>query len=510
MTISTENNRNTYTGDGSTVLFAYNFRILEQTHLLVQIKDTTTGIITTKTISADYTVSGVGISSGGSITFTTAPASTDEIIIVRDVPFTQEVDLVEGDKFPVDAIENAIDKLTMLNQQLKEQSDRVLSFDATVSESFNSIMPNPVANNILRVSGDGLSLLWDTISSGGMTALLDDLTPQLYSTLDTNSNNIQIGSTYGIVDENSNEQIIFTTTSGAVNYINITNNTTSNAPIIQAQGSDTNISLSIGGKGTGEVKVLSNLDLTTGLLRIEGTSSAGGVIRLYEDTDNGTNYVSLQCPSSVSSNTNFVLPSSDGTSGQFLKTDGSGNLGFETVTVTNDMELIATATASNDASIEFTDLGDSTYQYYVVVLVNVAPTTDNVTMYLRFSTDNGSSFIAGATSYRIASLEIQDNSDVLVNRRSTGINRILDLQSCGNGSAEGTSGEVMLFNPNASGKNYCCAYRFIKTNSAGDNDFLHGGGRLTGTVAVVNAIQFIFNSGNISTGEFRLYGIRGS
>lgn len=65
-----------------------------------------------------------------------------------------------------------------------------------------------------------------------------------------------------------------------------------------------------------------------GIVSIEGTSSSQGQVRLYEDTDNGTNYVQLQAPASVASNLTLTLPSADGSSGQALVTDGSGNLSF--------------------------------------------------------------------------------------------------------------------------------------------------------------------------------------
>lgn len=54
-----------------------------------------------------------------------------------------------------------------------------------------------------------------------------------------------------ILDTNSNELAGFTTTATAVNYVNFTNNSTGNAPIIAAAGSDTNITLQVKGQGTG-------------------------------------------------------------------------------------------------------------------------------------------------------------------------------------------------------------------------------------------------------------------
>jgi hypothetical protein len=65
-----------------------------------------------------------------------------------------------------------------------------------------------------------------------------------------------------------------------------------------------------------------------GIVTAEGTSTTQGRLRLGEDTDNGTNYVELQAPASLASNITFTLPNADGTNGQALVTNGSGNLSF--------------------------------------------------------------------------------------------------------------------------------------------------------------------------------------
>lgn len=65
-------------------------------------------------------------------------------------------------------------------------------------------------------------------------------------------------------------------------------------------------------------------------LDVAGTSSAGATVRLYEDTDNGTNFVGLKAADSIASNVTFTLPATDGTSGQAVVTNGSGTLSFAT------------------------------------------------------------------------------------------------------------------------------------------------------------------------------------
>jgi hypothetical protein len=53
-------------------------------------------------------------------------------------------------------------------------------------------------------------------------------------------------------------------------------------------------------------------------------------IRFREATANGTNYVSLSAPASLSADLTFTLPATDGTAGQVLQTNGSGVLSFAT------------------------------------------------------------------------------------------------------------------------------------------------------------------------------------
>ena len=51
-------------------------------------------------------------------------------------------------------------------------------------------------------------------------------------------------------------------------------------------------------------------------------------LRLFEATGNGTNYVGLKAPSAVTNDVTFTLPATDGNNGEFLKTDGNGQLSF--------------------------------------------------------------------------------------------------------------------------------------------------------------------------------------
>ena len=66
-------------------------------------------------------------------------------------------------------------------------------------------------------------------------------------------------------------------------------------------------------------------------LIVGNDASAGGTIKINEGTNNGTNFVGLKAGNNLAASTTFTLPTADGSAGQFIKTDGSGNLAFSTV-----------------------------------------------------------------------------------------------------------------------------------------------------------------------------------
>lgn len=84
--------------------------------------------------------------------------------------------------------------------------------------------------------------------------IVNDTTPQLGGTLDTNGNNIQFDDSRGIADVNNNSALEFQSTASAVNEFTITNAATGNNPELSATGSDTNVGLEFTAKGNGTIK----------------------------------------------------------------------------------------------------------------------------------------------------------------------------------------------------------------------------------------------------------------
>jgi len=83
-----------------------------------------------------------------------------------------------------------------------------------------------------------------------------------------------------------------------------------------------------GGTGTGAGSVVASASAYSAVAEIlnQATASGAGSIKLYEDTDNGTNFVSVSAAALIASNYTLTLPNGTGSADQVLKTDGSGNL----------------------------------------------------------------------------------------------------------------------------------------------------------------------------------------
>ena len=130
MTVSSSTNRVSYSGNGSTTVFAYTFKVFDQDDLTVIIRSAD-GTETVKTITTDYTVSGVGNDGGGNVTFGTAPASGETVVVLREQDLVQELDLVPNDPFPAEVLESALDKLTFMVQQHEEELGRTIKASRT-------------------------------------------------------------------------------------------------------------------------------------------------------------------------------------------------------------------------------------------------------------------------------------------------------------------------------------------------------------------------------------------
>lgn len=106
-----------YSGDGSTKAFGYDFEIDDADDLIVVVVTDATGAYVVKTRTTDYTVSGVGDSAGPTVTFVTAPASGETVELWPWESAIQDVDYTALGKLRNETVETSLDDITRLIQQ---------------------------------------------------------------------------------------------------------------------------------------------------------------------------------------------------------------------------------------------------------------------------------------------------------------------------------------------------------------------------------------------------------
>jgi microcystin-dependent protein len=131
MSISSEVRKSPlYMGNGTTTVFSFSFKVFSIAD--VSVIKSTNGVETTLVLGSDYTVSlnaNQDAQAGGSVTLSVSPSSADTIVITSSVSALQPVTL--GGTFYPQVINDALDRLTILVQQVKEKMGRAIAAPIT-------------------------------------------------------------------------------------------------------------------------------------------------------------------------------------------------------------------------------------------------------------------------------------------------------------------------------------------------------------------------------------------
>ena len=191
------------------------------------------------------------------------------------------------------------------------------------------------------------------------------------------------------------------------------------------------------------------------------------------------------------------------TAGNAIKIDSSG-LGFEFGS--GGLVLVTSVTLSNVASVAFTSI-DSTYETYVFMLNNVVPVSDGVQLYMRTSTDGGSSYDSGSSDYDTRSCAVNNSNsfEATGSVDSTFMSLNQGASNIGSASGEGISLVVHLYQPSNSSLFTTMSYQGTAIYSEGSMRPQFGSGARMATESV-DAVQFLMSSGNLESGEINMYG----
>ena len=186
----------------------------------------------------------------------------------------------------------------------------------------------------------------------------------------------------------------------------------------------------------------------------------------------------------------------------------SSNDGLEAGDVGGALVLISEQTASSSANISFTSGIDSTYKEYIIKIINAHPQTDDKNLTFSFTSDGTNfnvsivctAFGADHTEAGSSNLEYKAGNDP----DSSGVQSI--GASTGSDNDQASSGQLTLFDPSSTTfvKHYISRSSQARHSDAAQDFFTAG---YCDTTSAITGIRFKFQSGNIDSGTFKLYGV---
>ncbi|HRC26981.1 MAG TPA: glycosyl hydrolase family 28-related protein, partial [Alphaproteobacteria bacterium] len=109
-----------YTATGSQTTFAYPFPIFAEDNLAVSLNGARQ--------ASGYTVSGEGLTEGGTVTFSAPPAAGTLVTLARDIAISRVSDFVEGAEFSTRALNTELDTLVAALQQIERDQASMLRY----------------------------------------------------------------------------------------------------------------------------------------------------------------------------------------------------------------------------------------------------------------------------------------------------------------------------------------------------------------------------------------------
>lgn len=158
MTITTNDDRDEYTATAGQTVFNYTFKIYSTTDLNVYQTPAVRSFDDAADIITGYTVSGVGSSSGGTITLNTGAAAGDRITIVSAIPSSRTTDYQNNGDFTPATVNDDFDRAVSLIKQAEGIGRRALLFPESQQNTQALKLPSPEAGRLLRWTSnlDGL------------------------------------------------------------------------------------------------------------------------------------------------------------------------------------------------------------------------------------------------------------------------------------------------------------------------------------------------------------------
>ena len=158
ITISNTEPRVQYTATSGQTTFAVNFEFFDNSDLKVYNGTTLLTYNASPSSASQYSVTGAGVSGGGSITLGGGATTDDKITIYRDMDIARSTDFPTSGAFQIDSLNEELDKLTAMVQQVENDTKYSPKFSQTTTTGFNLTFPDLVANKVLATNSAGTAL----------------------------------------------------------------------------------------------------------------------------------------------------------------------------------------------------------------------------------------------------------------------------------------------------------------------------------------------------------------
>jgi len=158
ITISDTTPRVQYTATAGQTAFAVNFEFFANADLKVYNGSTLLTYAASPSGATQYSVTGAGVSGGGSITLGGGATVNDKITIYRDMSIARSTDFPTSGAFQVESLNEELDKLTAMIQQVETDTKYSPRFSTTTTTGFNLTFPDLVANKVLAANAAGTAL----------------------------------------------------------------------------------------------------------------------------------------------------------------------------------------------------------------------------------------------------------------------------------------------------------------------------------------------------------------
>ena len=171
ITISDTEPRIQYTATGGQTSFTVPFAFFANADLQVFNGTSQLTFNASPSNATQYSVTGAGVSSGGSITLGSPGATVNDVItIVREVAIERTTDFPTSGAFQIDSLNTELDKIIAMAQQLERDLKLSPRVNTTSSSSFNLTFPDMVAGKILSANAGGTGLEFAVDSSALLSA----------------------------------------------------------------------------------------------------------------------------------------------------------------------------------------------------------------------------------------------------------------------------------------------------------------------------------------------------